>query len=451
MASRDAEGADGPSSPSTEPPAPRRRLSMDEDLLYHKIMTAPGLRRPSNPPPYDDSEPEAPSSLPSLSSTTSSSASSSSPNPRRNPRLAASAAAGSHAQDAATHDTLPPYSTAIAIEGVFNMKHEIEHTTKRAEDRQWHTVYVTLHGTALKIYNVKKDWGWGRSRDGPSISPDNPPWIKKAKLEKSYSLLYADAGIAADYKKRRYVIRIRAETDQFLLSCVELTTFLKWLEALFSAMAIAPPLDSRDFPSDMSVPRILRIRWVNGHPLDSDAFRQHLPDDVPEVGHDPDAPVPDPRPQTAPQQPDVPAGEFQQEIQVNLEQALDRELEHGAREELESTERAPAAEPAVPHPRTDARRLSTSSYPNQEVDQISGKWFPEHRWSSAHDLLYAKLCYNNLYFRSPRKSKYIISGGKEWFVDWSTGRMVRVLPPQYGEINDYIGPWQFVHVENTRI
>lgn len=64
-------------------------------------------------------------------------------------------------------------------------------------------------------------------------------------------------------------------------------------------------------------------------------------------------------------------------------------------------------------------------------------------------MLYAKLCYSNLLFRSPRRSNYIISKGKQWFVDWATGRMVRVLPPDYGE--DVSGPWQFVHTENMRI
>lgn len=110
----------------------------------------------------------------------------------------------SHVQldpESADQDTLPDYSTSIALEGVFFKKHEIENTTKRAEDRQWYAMFVTLQGTSLKLYTTKKDWGWGRTRDGPTISPDNPPWIRKAKLERSYSLLHADVGIAADYKK----------------------------------------------------------------------------------------------------------------------------------------------------------------------------------------------------------------------------------------------------------
>lgn len=109
-----------------------------------------------------------------------------------------------------------------------------------------------------------------------------------------------------------------------------------------------------------------------------------------------------------------------------------------------------SAEP-TPVPRLDpAHRLSTSSYPNVEIDPHSGKWVPDHRWTSAHDLLYAKLCYSNLLFRSPRKSNFIIRQGKKWYVDWNTGRMVRVLPPTYGEVN-FFGPWQVIHTENMRI
>jgi hypothetical protein len=96
---------------------------------------------------------------------------------------------------------LPAYSSSIELEGIFMRKHEIEETTKRAEDRRWHATYITLTGTALNLYTVKKNRTWGKTKDGPTISPDNPPWMRKGKLEKSYSLLYADAGIAADYKK----------------------------------------------------------------------------------------------------------------------------------------------------------------------------------------------------------------------------------------------------------
>lgn len=173
----------GPSPPSavTSPPV-RRRVSMDEDFLYQRIMTT-SPRRPSQPPPYEPQRIHHP--------------------PTESTENAVRSGGGSRGSTSAVResDILPHYSPSVELEGVFTKKHEIENTTKRAEDRHWHTRFVTLNGTALNIYHAKKDWGWGRTRDGPTISPDNPPWIKKGKLEKTYSLLHADAGIAADYKK----------------------------------------------------------------------------------------------------------------------------------------------------------------------------------------------------------------------------------------------------------
>jgi len=145
---------------------------MDEDLFYHQIVTATS-RRPSQPPIYlDELLPRRPST-----------------------------ATGLEAAVEEGSEMLPDYSCSINCEGVFTKKMEIENTIKRAEDRRWHSVYAILTGTALNIYEVKKEWGWGRGRDGPGVSPDNPPWLKKGKLEKSYSLQYADVGIALDYQK----------------------------------------------------------------------------------------------------------------------------------------------------------------------------------------------------------------------------------------------------------
>lgn len=230
--------------------------------------------------------------------------------------------------------------------------------------------------------------------------------------------------------RRRYAIRVRAETDQFLLCCVELSTFVKWLGAIFAAIDIAAPIEDRDFPRDMSIPRIQRIRWFHGQsPTATAVDLSELGETAEEISASPEErPLVDsstivpPEPQT----------------RIEPEPEVEGDDQEG---------------PAEPPPRIEhIRRLSATSYTNlEELDPGSGKWFPEHRWSSAHDMLYAKLCYSNLLFRSPRKSNYIISKGKQWYVDWATGRMVRVLPPAYGEINDYFGPWQTVHTENRRI
>jgi hypothetical protein len=241
--------------------------------------------------------------------------------------------------------------------------------------------------------------------------------VKKASLEKSYSLLHADAGIAADYKKRRYVIRVRAETDQFLLSCVELPTFVHWLDALFAAMSVAAPIEDREFPRDQSIPRIQRIRWLRGQ-------RPRLEDNstgFPLINQR--------RPSSAAgDDEDDPDGEAEGEGDADrLPDDNNGNYSHYPQ-----------------HPIVG--RLSTTSYPNENIDPDTGKWIPRHLWTTTHDHLYAKLCYAVLLFKSPRKSNYIVAKGKLWVVDWSTGRMARVLPPSYGEQEVY-GPWQYTRTD----
>lgn len=224
------------------------------------------------------------------------------------------------------------------------------------------------------------------------------------------------------------MIRIRAETDQFLLSCIELATFVKWLGCLFAAIDVAAPIDDRDFPRDMSIPRIQRIRWFQGQspalPGYAAAAEQCRNEETSAI---------------SPGDEDTP-------------EAGCADSSQSTRPAVPPTQRPLQETAATPPPRVPpmTRRISTSSYSNPSIDPHTGKWFPEHHWSNAHDLLYAKLCYSNLLFRSPRKSNYIICKGKQWFVDWATGKMARVLPPPYGEI-DFFGPWQVIHTENSRI
>lgn len=386
-------------------------------MFYRELMTS----RPANPPSYESAMKAAIQAQ------------------RR-----ALAAASQGTASSIPEDVLPQYSCDVHLEGVFMRKMEIEETTKRAEYRDWRMVYVELRGTALNIYSVKKERGWWSTKhDGPDIMPDNPPWVKKSTLERSYSLLHADAGMAADYRKcvsnhlgstlfftrrnanrtrRRYVIRLRVETDQFLLSCVEIGTFVTWLDGLFAAINVSPPIDERDFPRDFSVPRIQRIRWLRGQrprPEDSIGFHR-LTEQRRQEGSDEDDEDGDG---------DGEGGE---------------PPDHG----YGGDEDGPGYGPRTDHPIVG--RLSTTSYPNENIDPDTGKWRPQHGWSTTHDQLYARLCYSVLLFKSPRKSNYVIARGKRWYVDWGTGRMVRVLPPAYGEV-DVMGPWQVIVPENRRL
>lgn len=43
--------------------------------------------------------------------------------------------------------------------------------------------------------------------------------------------------------------------------------------------------------------------------------------------------------------------------------------------------------------------------------------------------------------RSPRKSNLVIMMGKQWVVDWATGKLERCQPPDYMELEgkEYVG------------
>lgn len=78
---------------------------------------------------------------------------------------------------------------------------------------------------------------------------------------------------------------------------------------------------------------------------------------------------------------------------------------------------------------------SSSATPaaNPSINQ-DGKWAPQHQWTHFYDMMYAKRCMAILTHRSPRKSNLVITKGKQWMIDWATGKLTRCEPPEYGEI-----------------
>ncbi|EPE10023.1 ph domain-containing protein [Ophiostoma piceae UAMH 11346] len=589
------------SAPSALRPSLTRRTSLEEDYFYREVFTVE--RKPNEPPPsYDTTikkirrkEREAAAAVErknadmerirktaaavtALSKGKSSKSKGKGKNKGKD-KGKEKEPVGSQVTEIRSdepEDVLPPYSCDIHIEGMFQKKMEIENTTKRAEDRRWNTAYIVLHGTALEVYECRKDRSWaGRTaKSGPGVSPDRPPWMRKAALEKSYGLSYADVGIAADYIKRRYVIRIRAETDQFLISCVELETFVQWLDALFAAISVAAPIDERDFPRDQSIPRVQRVRWYNGRDLEAEAIvdqereedraRESERDSERESENEDEAadevtPLPTALPTSRPESPTgvrskpmrtgqslaaAAAAVLGEENSIASEPRLartDSMSSEASTSSATSTSPSESSELTVAGPSTAAplhhvsaqqraaaramqspqstpsiisgsslgarrgarfslrtitsrlaqrHRLKAVAFKNSKdnddgseddtgiagpshgpapavagigarsgfsatnsnfIDAATGKWQPSHRWTKTHDMVYAKLCYATLLFRSPRKSNYIIVRGKQWLVDWKTGNMARVSPPWYGEVECQPGPWQLLHTENMRL
>lgn len=98
-------------------------------------------------------------------------------------------------------ETLPSYSCAISLENVFLKKMELEDAVRRASERNWNRVFVTLRGTALLLHKYKSSGVLGPKGGLLDKYPDFAVGTNKGEFLRSYNLQYADVGIAADYTK----------------------------------------------------------------------------------------------------------------------------------------------------------------------------------------------------------------------------------------------------------
>ncbi|TIA89636.1 hypothetical protein E3P81_02884 [Wallemia ichthyophaga] len=175
-------------------------------------------------------------------------------------------------------EKLPKYKCGIHIEGLMPRKMEFTSPGNQARDRTWRRVYVVLHGTVLKIYKADK-WDHGRALLSSEINDLNEADVESAyvhepppadapippvpalpqllaqrpsfqnhinapannvkyapTLLRKYSLQNAESGLAADYVKRRNVIRVRLLSDkgvkeQFLIQAYDQSSVIDWIES----------------------------------------------------------------------------------------------------------------------------------------------------------------------------------------------------------------------------
>ncbi|KAJ6470631.1 hypothetical protein C8R47DRAFT_757000 [Mycena vitilis] len=84
------------------------------------------------------------------------------------------------------------------------------------------------------------------------------PEPEPADLIRAYTLQHAESGLGNDYLKRKHVIRLRLEGEQFLLQARDVGDVVDWIEGLHSATNIALDLDERIMPKGPLFPR-----WVS--------------------------------------------------------------------------------------------------------------------------------------------------------------------------------------------
>ncbi|KAI0319230.1 hypothetical protein OF83DRAFT_1028931, partial [Amylostereum chailletii] len=74
-------------------------------------------------------------------------------------------------------------------------------------------------------------------------------------LLRTYTLQNAESGLGSDYVKRRNVIRLRMEGEQFLLQAPDVAAVVEWIEGFQAAANIALDLDERPMPRGPLFPR----------------------------------------------------------------------------------------------------------------------------------------------------------------------------------------------------
>lgn len=87
---------------------------------------------------------------------------------------------------------------------------------------------------------------------------------RQSTLIKQYTLQGAESGLAADYLKRRHVVRIRAEGEQFLIQTRNDRHVVDWIEAFQAATNVAMDLERRPMPKFITLPRRRRRRRREG-------------------------------------------------------------------------------------------------------------------------------------------------------------------------------------------
>ncbi|KAH7078627.1 hypothetical protein FB567DRAFT_450867 [Paraphoma chrysanthemicola] len=186
--------------------------------------------------------------------------------------------------EVARRTPLPPsYECTVELSGVLGVRQELSSPFQVAGNREWYDVFVVLQGTQLSICRVKQPGLLSKNR---KPSP--------GRLIRTYTLQHAEIGVASDFKKtaltpkspfahlvpasarpklyetdphlfepvREHVIRLRLETEQFLLCAPSQDSMLSWIESLCAAIDISSPLDDRSEPRYRSLPRRSRRQRI---------------------------------------------------------------------------------------------------------------------------------------------------------------------------------------------
>lgn len=174
------------------------------------------------------------------------------------------------------NELLPAYKPSVYLESVMCCKLELNTPYLPATTRSWTLVYVQLNNTQLNIYHLAPTHARSALKRKLSTLPahvsdpivqtnQNPHSLpgtvvengafQVGKLIRSYTLQFAEVGLASDYKKRPNVFRVRAETEQFLFQAATQQQQVTWVNTVQMGIDVALPLEERALPKYRMIPR----------------------------------------------------------------------------------------------------------------------------------------------------------------------------------------------------
>ncbi|GMF07363.1 unnamed protein product [Ambrosiozyma monospora] len=166
-------------------------------------------------------------------------------------------------------ETLPSYTPTVYK--MLSLQRKLEWITpyELSPNRQWKHVILELNSTQLNVYGNDRQLAPIYANSG-AINLTKPDQFKsrltndfdlrqrcfykergllsKDNLVRSYSLQYGRIGIALDYKKRKNVVRLRLETEQFLLEFPTTQSMIEWYCCIGLGIDNALDLNRREMP-----------------------------------------------------------------------------------------------------------------------------------------------------------------------------------------------------------
>lgn len=189
-----------------------------------------------------------------------------------------------------TNENPPDYKPTISNFTIISMKSEYLSPYEKSFSKNWENFIMEINSTQLNFYeidssltnkiknyysvaseichldNSKKFFQFNNKATYTfnkndkehicyNIERNKSNFLTTKNLVKSFTLQFAKFGIPIDYDKKTFVLRLRCESEQFLINFTHVDDMIDWTTYLSIGISVALDLELRDLPDYRIVPR----------------------------------------------------------------------------------------------------------------------------------------------------------------------------------------------------